>query len=412
MAHILVLDSVQDVFICGCCKTVFNSLQVFLDHKSQLCNKDNQPQLLEPANNIVSPKCALSTPDTLSEDNNIRDITCNHCSKKFKKITSLFAHLKTHNDKPYQCPICGRCFVQNSHLQRHIKCHRVWPEGLSKTTATSTEVDLLSYSCSYCDMVLSNYIQFRGHLKNHLSLKKFKCVQDGCVSLYDSIEGLLHHVTVAHLTPKYSCHNATCSKVYNSLEDIASHYQNHDECRTDRNSTVPKKYKCLQCDATFRRLEKLSLHMVTETHKKTCIHCGKIFASDKRLRLHLQIHRKLKPFQCNVCNSSFHMKKYLSVHMLKHGDRQYTCSICRYMFKRPDLLQRHMKLHQLRRKFTCPFKDTLNCKKEFSRSDKLKTHMKLHTKHMPLCSTPPKTLPDHEAGTVEICIVPLDKNNK
>ncbi|XP_059049559.1 zinc finger protein 425-like [Achroia grisella] len=409
MAHILVLDSDQDVFICGCCKTVFYSLQLFTNHKGQRCVKDNQSQLIDPPNK-ASPKCG-ATIDTSNENKAIKDMTCNKCSKKFKKINTLLAHMKTHSEKPYQCQICGRCFIQNSHLQRHIKCHRVWPEGLSGTTAKSTEVDLLSYSCSYCDMVLSSYIQFRAHLKNHLSLKKFKCIQDGCVSFYDSIENLLNHVTIDHKSPKYSCHNPTCNNVFNSLEQIAIHYQNHSECRTEACSTIPKKYKCLQCDASFRRLEKLSLHMLTESHKKTCIHCGNTFASDKRLRLHLQVHRKLKPFQCNICNSSFHMKKYLSVHMLKHGDRQYPCSICSHTFKRSDLLQRHMKIHQLRRTFTCPFRDTLNCKKEFSRSDKLKTHIKLHTKHMPICSTQHKELNDNEAGTVEICILPLDHKN-
>ncbi|KAM3964838.1 LOW QUALITY PROTEIN: zinc finger protein 423-like [Aphomia sociella] len=416
MAHVLVLDTTEDVFVCGGCKAVFNSLQLFLDHKNQPCDKNKLTQLLDSSNNLVKPVCenGLSALHSLGENSNVKNQieTYTQPRKRIKKINSLLSHLKKHSDTFYQCAVCGRCFVQNSHLQRHIKCHRVWPEGLSKTTAKSTEVDLLSYSCSYCDMVLSNYSQFRAHLKNHLSIKKFKCIQDSCVYLYDDIESLLQHVTIAHQTPKYTCHITICNETFNSLEEIAAHYQNHNEYAKDSYSTntAPKKYKCLQCDATFKNKEKLSLHMLTETHK-SCIHCGKTFASDKRLRLHLQIHRKMKPFQCNICNSSFHMKKYLSVHMLKHGERQYVCSICRYMFKRPDLLQRHMKLHQLRRKFKCPFRDTLNCKKEFSRNDKLKSHIKLHTKHVAFGSTPQKEPLDNEAGTVEICIVPLDNKN-
>lgn len=134
-----------------------------------------------------------------------------------------------------------------------------------------------------------------------------------------------------------------------------------------------------------------------------------MFASDKRLRLHLQIHRKSKPFECNLCNSSFHMKKYLSSHMLKHGDKHFVCSICKFKFKRKDLLQRHMKSHQTKKTFKCPFQETLDCRKEFSRSDKLKSHIKSHTKRM-LTSSSSHKPPYDSAGTVEICIVPLDAN--
>lgn len=159
------------------------------------------------------------------------------------------------------------------------------------------------------------------------------------------------------------------------METIATHQQSHDNTEKD-DDTQEKKYKCLQCDAVFKKLDKLSLHMLTENHKKMCIHCNKTFASDKRLRLHLQIHRKVKPYQCNICNSSFHMKKYLTNHLLKHGTREFKCPICKNMFKRQDLLQRHMKLHQINKLLKCPFKDVFKCKKEFSRQDKLKLHIK------------------------------------
>lgn len=393
MAHVMVLDSIdEDIFVCGTCKTVFNNLQIFLDHKRAKCNNIVSEERFTSATfmpttvgsepfseNIATLHQGIELPASVTEQIWPKELICSTCKKKFKKIKTLLAHLKTHSDKPYQCPICGRCFVQNSHLQRHITSHRMWPDGLKETTARTLEEELLSYTCPYCNLILVNYSQYRAHQKIHFSLKKFKCIQGDCMEYFDTVDSLLHHVSVLHDCPLYTCH--ICSASFNSLEDIATHLQTHIDVSKDKKRNL-NVYKCSQCDARFRKLEKLSLHMQTESHNKMCIHCNKTFASDKRLRLHLQIHRTLKPFKCNICSSSFHMKKYLVTHMLKHGNRQFKCSVCKYTFKRSDLLQRHMKLHQAKKMLKCPFYEALDCKKEFSRTDKLKVHIKSHTKRM------------------------------
>ncbi|XP_013188876.1 zinc finger protein 83-like isoform X1 [Amyelois transitella] len=424
MAHILVLDAIQqDIFVCGLCKVVYNSLHLFLDHKKKSCGNEKElhvnksstviSNLVKPAGvePLVTEKTICEAPVTNTwnkeDQTSYKDINCKYCKKKFRKVKTLLTHLKSHSDNPYQCPVCGRCFVQNSHLQRHILCHKVWPDGLSETTAKNSEADLLCYSCSYCSTILSNYTQFRSHLKIHTSLKKFKCIQSECECFYDTVESLLNHISLSHKNPTYSCY--ICVKSFDSLENIAVHYQNHNTLKVD--AVESKLYKCSQCDATFKRPEKLSLHRLTESHKKICLHCNKTFASDKRLRLHLQIHRKLKSFKCDLCNSSFLMKKYLTSHMLKHGDRQFTCSICNYTFKRQDLLQRHMRLHQTKNQLKCPFRDTLDCKKEFTRTDKLKLHIKFHTKHESGNAVNLKSASGNDGGTVEICILPLDSKN-
>lgn len=417
MAHVLVLDSAnEDIFLCGLCKQVFNSLTLFLNHKNNDCEKktlvDTYEQLSRVECNITNPipvPSYVAENDVGHQDECDKEISCKLCKKKFKKMKTLQVHLKIHDQKPYQCLICGRCFIQNSHLQRHINSHRVWPDGLSETTAKSTDVDLLSYSCLYCDLILANYNQFRAHLKKHSSIKKFKCIQSHCNNFYDSVESLLHHVSNTHKTLSYSCHN--CNKSFNSLEEMAAHYQSYNNTCI---ASFPQNalFKCTQCDAAFRKAEKLSLHMLTENHKKTCVYCNKTFSSDKRLRLHLQIHRKCKPYQCHVCSQSFHMKKYLSSHMLKHGERKFTCMVCKCLFKRQDSLQRHMKSHQIRKVFKCPFKETFECKKEFSRSDKLKSHVKFHTKRITMSSNNRKASHHRHAGTIEICIVPLDTKTK
>lgn len=389
MAHIIVLESLsEDIFVCGECKSVFNSLTVFIDHKRQSCisnvllaSLSKEPVRFEEHTNLhpENPISVYSTSSVPSKEltKNGQLLKCKSCIKTFKQMKSLLTHMKTHGEKLHQCFICGRCFAQNSHLQRHIDSHKVWPEGISETTPKSAYVDLSSYSCSYCNIVLTNYRQFRVHLKTHLSLKRFKCVQSQCTYFCDSADSLLKHVAQIHTSPSYTCH--VCSGSFSSLESIAKHQQLHvDQKDSVKYESCIKHHKCTFCDAMFKSPEKLSLHMATESHNKTCVHCNKTFVSDKRLRMHLKIHGKLKPFKCNICNSSFLLKKYLLTHMLRHGKKQFKCAICKNMFRRQDLLQRHMRLHQTK-KFPCPFKDTLDCQKTFSRNDKLQLHV--NSKH-------------------------------
>lgn len=393
----------EDIFLCGQCKITFNSLTTFLDHKKTPCNIETPAisNVAKEYENYFTPEKTKASTILLDKKHKV---FCKKCLKPFTKLKSLELHLKTHvGEKPYQCPLCGRCFIQNSHLQRHIHSHKVWPDGLSNTIPKTSTVDLLSYACSYCNSILSNYSQFRLHLKNHIDLKKFKCVQSDCISLFDNIELLLSHMSNDHSQLQYICH--LCSGIFTSLEDIALHQQGHKETT----SKSENKYKCLHCDAIFNKKDTLLLHMSTNDHNKMCIHCNKVFVSDKRLRLHLQTHGSKKCFYCNTCGLSFKMKKYLTSHMLKHGESQFTCSICNHKFKRQDILSRHIKSHQNTKKLQCPFRDKLNCKMEFTRTDKLKLHINYHTKRMAVI-TKKKKCNNNPVSTLEILIIPM--NNK
>ena len=46
---------------------------------------------------------------------------CDTCGKRFIDNGALKKHLSVHTgDKPYMCKFCGRCFGQKAHLDRHI----------------------------------------------------------------------------------------------------------------------------------------------------------------------------------------------------------------------------------------------------------------------------------------------------
>lgn len=56
-----------------------------------------------------------------------------------------------------------------------------------------------------------------------------------------------------------------------------------------------------------------------EDEQYTCSHCGKTYASQGTLHVHMaQVHSTAKPFQCDLCPRSYKYKKSLRIHKVKH----------------------------------------------------------------------------------------------
>jgi len=91
---------------------------------------------------------------------------CHICGKRFKKGGStLWGHIRTHEDGGHECNICGAKFKVKSYLQRHVRSH----DPASKR-----------YECDICgDKFTRPYLMLQHQQFTHRKNLPFKCAECG-----------------------------------------------------------------------------------------------------------------------------------------------------------------------------------------------------------------------------------------
>ncbi|XP_068100034.1 zinc finger protein 646 [Hyperolius riggenbachi] len=261
---------------------------------------------------------------------------------------------KQGEDRPYRCDICGRTYRHAGSLLNHKNTHK---KGL--------------YKCSLCNKQFSNPLAIRNHLRTHTAKKRFQCTE--CGKAFRSSRELVCHLRVHSGSGTYHC--PVCNHEFSSKLNLKRHQRTHKNVKPFQSSllVVPadneaniiennfsnsieedpthispttqeeRRYKCKQCDRSYRHAASLFNHQRTHrTGVYQCPDCLKKFFNMLAFKNHLRIHK----YPCKDCGKAFRIASQLEAHLKIHeNEGSFSCSLCSQHFPSQPSLEHHQLTH-------------------------------------------------------------------
>ncbi|KAK7603256.1 hypothetical protein V9T40_003255 [Parthenolecanium corni] len=197
-------------------------------------------------------------------------------SPKFNKTR------KTVPNRPHRCDICGNCFTQQSHMQRHRRIHTGEKpfscEACGEKFSRSDKLKLHTHKCHAIAELLANDLPVEPEIRDKREKPKI---------LDDSYEwGTLPPVSRnKNLTVKFKRNTPSSIEVSNGDEYYS--VVNMAEVRMEE-CDDPNYFSCQFCSKVFCNKNQLSRHSRTHTGERpfSCNMCGKFFTRIDALKRH------------------------------------------------------------------------------------------------------------------------------
>lgn len=258
--------------------------------------------------------------------------------------------------------------------------------------------------CVFCCEDFENCAVFRSHMEQEHSAFPVKMAFSHCS------EGFV----------KTDCSDIRCricSEQSDTLEDIAVHLRKDHDKPIQLSEPLglqpfkPDKLTCVLCGAKCFSLRQLSRHTQTHFLRFTCESCGKSYATNTALQVHIKYTHLMKkeqhccrkcrkmfssqderrnhiletkkcwPYLCHMCGERYVSWNAKQVHLKEvHGmeDGPHTCPECGKIFTEKKACKEHFKITHTDDNYVCSF-----CGMKFTAKNHYDEHMVGHTKEKP-----------------------------
>ncbi|XP_011261200.1 zinc finger protein 341-like [Camponotus floridanus] len=243
------------------------------------------------------------------------------CSMMFSELEEFLEHTRSHKCSEYRCHVCGEVFSTLSDLGRHQYVHSVQKQkttekyyccSICKSSFSNLEAlqhhqetTTHDYACLHCGKSFLIERFLRRHLKTHSASARFAC--EDCGKAFKTEQYLANHKLIHSEETPFTCPH--CPARFKRKDRLGRHMLIHD---------LTKRLKCpfrgyLGCMSEFSRPDKLKRHLLTHSNVKrfSCSHCNRNFHRAQALKHHEMNKHSLK---CDICSHAFKTKEQLVTH--------------------------------------------------------------------------------------------------
>lgn len=138
-----------------------------------------------------------------------------------------------------------------------------------------------------------------------------------------------------------------------------------------------KPFECDICTSTFKSSFLLAQHKLKHNRPDTmqCGECKKYFRSQLHLQRHFKNFHLKSTYTCHICNQQFenYTQMRFQYHVRQHGGKRFSCSYCDKAFHQKIHLINHERTHTKEQPFRCDL-----CGKAYRQQTACQEHMKTH----------------------------------